>query len=317
MDIIHSLKQFFSQIRSFFIISTYKLYEIRAFYALFLPQLENKNIKVVLVFLKIASLHIIKKLKGEKTMGRREQMQENAKKHTALMDRVYSKEIEKSIAETHLYGIDFVRDKMDGNKAVFVVEKSYTQDSITKNAGKEKIAVLNFASYRNAGGGFLNGSMAQEEALCHSSFLYNILRKFPKYYEWNEANYNKGLYKNRALYSPNVFFFFFFDRHYVIADVITCAAPNRSMLLKDGRFSEKENETVLKDRIRFIRDICDNEGVEVLIAGAFGCGVFAQKPETVARFFREVFSDTKVKKVIFAVPPDRNYPPFEREFRGR
>ena len=93
-------------------------------------------------------------------MGRREQMQENAQKHTALMDRLYSEEIEKSIAETHLYGIDFIRNKIEGNKAIFVVEKSYTQDSIARNSGKEKMAVLNFASYRNAGGGFLNGSMA-------------------------------------------------------------------------------------------------------------------------------------------------------------
>ena len=69
-----------------------------------------------------------------------------------------------------------------------------------------------------------------------------------------------------------------------------------------------------EQHIRFIRDICDNERVDILIAGAYGCGVFAQKPEVVARFFRESFSDTKVKKVIFAVPPDRNYPPFEREF---
>ena len=103
-------------------------------------------------------------------------------------------------------------------------------------------------------------------------------------------------------------------KNHVIADVITCAAPNRSLLLKDGRFSEKENEEALKDRIRFIRDICDNEGVDVLIAGAFGCGVFAQKPEKVACFFREYFCDTKVKKVIFAIPLDRNYAPFEREF---
>ena len=183
-----------------------------------------------------------------------------------------------------------------------------------RNAGKGKLAVLNFASYRHPGGGFLNGSMAQEEALCHASFLYNILREFSDYYEWNEANYNKGLYMNRALYSPNVFFFGEDGRNHVIADVITCAAPNRSMLLKDGRFSEKENEEALKDRIRFIRDICDNEGVDILISGAYGCGVFSQKPEMVAECFRECFSDTKVRNVVFAVPPDRNYPAFEKVF---
>ena len=182
-----------------------------------------------------------------------------------------------------------------------------------RNGGKEKTAVLNFASYRHPGGGFLNGSMAQEEAICHASFLYNILREFTDYYEWNEAHYNMGLYMNRALYSPDVFFFGD-NENRVTADVITCAAPNRSMLLKDGRFSEEENEAALRDRIRFIRDICDSESVDVLISGAFGCGVFAQKPEEVARLFKDCFSDTEVKKVIFAVPPDRNHPPFEREF---
>ena len=246
-------------------------------------------------------------------MGKKDHMKEVALKHTEAMDRAYSNEIKKSIDETHVYEPGLFRDVAADSEAVFLLEPSYTQDSVVKHCGDERMAVLNFASYRHAGGGFLDGSMAQEEAICHSSFLYNVLRAFPDYYEWNMANYNKGLYLNRALYSPGIFFFDN-DGNHVITDVITCAAPNRSMLLKDGRFTEKENETALMDRIRFIRDICDTESVDVLIAGAFGCGVFAQRPETVARFFREYFSKTNVKKVIFAVPPDRNYPSFEEEF---
>ena len=246
-------------------------------------------------------------------MARKEQMKEKAQKHTDTVSKKFSGEINKCIDETHLYDTGFVRNEEAGKGALFLLERSYTQDSVIKNSGAGKTAVLNFASYRHAGGGFINGSMAQEEALCHASFLYNVLCGYPDYYEWNGKNYNKGIYLNRALYSPNIFFFDKNYETYVSADVITCAAPNRSMLLKDGRFSEKENEEALKDRIRFIRDICDNESVDILIAGAYGCGVFAQKPEVVARFFRGCFSDTKVKRVIFAVPPDRNYPPFERE----
>ena len=247
-------------------------------------------------------------------MMKKELLKEKAQSHTEAMDRQYSEEIKKSIEGTVLYEPDFERNETAGSGAGFLLEQSYTQDSVMKNAGKEKTAVLNFASYRHAGGGFLNGALAQEEALCHASFLYNVLRAFPGYYEWNEAHYNRGMYMNRALYSPGVCFFGNNDRDHVYADVITCAAPNRSVLLKTGRFSEKDNETALQDRIRFIRDICDNEGVEILIAGAFGCGVFAQNPEAVAACFKECFSDTKVKKVIFAVPPDRNYPPFEKVF---
>ena len=247
-------------------------------------------------------------------MGRKEQMREKAQKHTEILSRIYSEEIKRCIEETHLYDTSFIRTEETGKEAAFLLEQSYTQDSVIRNSEMEKMAVLDFASYRHAGGGFINGSIAQEEALCHASFLYNVLSRFPEYYEWNENNYNKGLYLNRALYSPNVYFFDKDYDNYVSADVITCAAPNRSMLLKDGRFSEKENEEALKDRIRFIRDICDNENVDILIAGAYGCGVFAQKPEAVAHFFRECFSETNVKKVIFAIPPDRNYPAFEKEF---
>lgn len=247
-------------------------------------------------------------------MGRKEQMRTAAQKHTEEMDRLYPEEIKKSISGTNIYGTDFVRKGNVGKGAGYLLEQSYTQDSIIRNANKGKLAILNFASYRHAGGGFWNGAMAQEEALCHSSFLYNVLREFPEYYEWNEAHYNRGLYMNRALYSEDIFFFDKNIKSPVKADVITCAAPNRSTMLRDGRFSERENENALRERICFIRDICDEKEVEILIAGAYGCGVFAQKPDRVARIFREVFNDTKVRQVIFAVPPDRNYEAFAREF---
>jgi len=87
---------------------------------------------------------------------------------------------------------------------------------------------------------------------------------------------------NRALYSPDIYFFSGDSNKYVAVDVITCAAPNRSVMLKDGRFSEEQNECIFGDRIPFIRDICDFNNVDTLIAGAFGCGVFSQRPENVA-----------------------------------
>ena len=245
-------------------------------------------------------------------MGRKENLKAIAQNHTDKMERLYSNEIQKSILTTQVFGVEFTRGEILGNKAEFILEKSCTQESVLKHANGKKLAVLNFASYRHAGGGFLNGSMAQEEAICHASFLYNVLRSFPDYYEWNEANYNMGLYMNRALYSPDVYFFDGDGNKYVTVDVITCAAPNRSVMLKDGRFSEEQNESILRDRIRFIRDICDFNNVDILIAGAFGCGVFAQKPENVASLFVELFSDTKVRQIIFAVPPDRNYEAFEK-----
>ncbi|MCR5011827.1 MAG: TIGR02452 family protein [Lachnospiraceae bacterium] len=246
-------------------------------------------------------------------MDRKEQRKDVAVRHTKEMDRLYADAIQKSVKETKLYDTAFSREKGTGQMAEFTLEQSFTQDSIFRNAGNGKVAVLNFASYRHAGGGFIRGAMAQEESICHDSFLYNVIREFTEYYELNEAHLNKGLYQNRALYSPGISFFSKTGKS-VSVDVLTCAAPNRSLMFRDGRFTEGENEEALRERICFIRDICDAEGVETFIAGAFGCGVFAQKPDVVATLFREYFSDTGVKKVILAVPADKNYPAFEKEF---
>ena len=46
----------------------------------------------------------------------------------------------------------------------------------------ERIGVLNFASAKRPGGGFLNGSAAQEESLARSSALYVSLQQQPVFY---------------------------------------------------------------------------------------------------------------------------------------
>ena len=58
-----------------------------------------------------------------------------------------------------------------------------------------KVGVLNFASAKNPGGGFITGAMAQEEALCQASSLYLQL-KDSKMYEYNRAMCSSGLYND-------------------------------------------------------------------------------------------------------------------------
>lgn len=178
----------------------------------------------------------------------------------------------------------------------------------------KRTVVLNFASYKNAGGCFINGAMAQEEALCHVSTLYPVISAFEeKYYEPNRHNLNRGLYTDRALYSRDIIFFDK-DGGEHKADVITCASPNNSIAFRyEARFSGEENEKALSDRIKFIRDICLNVRADNVILGAWGCGVFAQDPFYVATEFRKAFENTGIN-CIYAIPDEKNYGAFRNAF---
>lgn len=236
---------------------------------------------------------------------------EKAIKHTDDMERLYAKEIAESVKQTRLYSDNtvIVKHPKTTDKMVVVDADSVSAIFRYHEEGK-KMAVLNFASYKNPGGMFLNGSSAQEESLCHSSFLYNVLSEFPGYYEWNQQYKNRALYTNRALYSPNIRFFQDGRKNghvgSVLCDVITCAAPNKATAQKYCNVSEEENHEALESRIRFVLQIAETENVDTLILGAFGSGVFGQDGTEVAKIFLKLLTNEfwTFKKVIFAIPHD-------------
>lgn len=242
-----------------------------------------------------------------------------AQKHTRIMEEKYSEEILECISSTKLYSTYFKYDKESPKKEQKIILKSC--DSVTavfeEIAYTNNVAVLNFASYKNPGGMFINGSIAQEECLCHESFLYNVLREFPDYYEWNSRHKNKALYMNRALYSPNIIF----EKNdkKASAGVITCAAPNISTGRKYQNVSDEENLKSLRKRIKFILDIAIENNVESLILGAFGCGVFGQNPTDVASIFK-MYLQREYKgyfnRIVFAIPDKNgeNYKKFKEVF---
>ena len=195
-------------------------------------------------------------------------------------------------------------------------------DSTAENAlldfpSDEKIpCILNFASFTRPGGGFIKGSIAQEEALCHVSNLYNILLTFKDEYDknYNKPGYNSGLYDNWAIYSPDVYFNI--DGVTRFANVITCAAPNYSVYKTKSNNINLYNY-ILHSRIKYILDIARDNNQENLILGAFGCGVFGNDPHTVARYFKETLENHKFKNVIFAIPDSSNgnYEAFKKVFQ--
>lgn len=175
--------------------------------------------------------------------------------------------------------------------------------------------LLNFASFTRPGGGFITGAMAQEEAICHSSTLYNVLKDFKENYD---DNFNKlqnkkvtSLYENWAIYSPEIFF----EKADLFVNVLTCAAPNLRNL--PTKFPKKTIHEAQYSRCKFILDIFDTKRDSNLILGAFGCGVFKNDPKDIATIFKELIPRYNFKNVVFAIPPGNdNYETFKTIFNG-
>ena len=171
--------------------------------------------------------------------------------------------------------------------------------------GKE-MGVLNFASAKNPGGGFLNGAKAQEESLAASSCLYKTLTAHETYYNKNRIC-ESMMYTNHAIYSPNVVFFrdekFALLKEPVLASVLTLPAVNMGQVLL-----KKEDVTlakqVMKERMKLVLAIFAKQECKHLILGAYGCGVFRNDPKQVAIWWRELletFFSTQFETIVFAI----------------
>lgn len=219
-----------------------------------------------------------------------------AKEHTENMRLLYEPKINKSIAESKIYDGFHVKSPL----MIRVTDEDSISAIIKHHYGKT--AILNFASFKNPGGMFLNGSKAQEESLCHESFLYNVLSKLQGFYDENKKMLNRALYQDRAIYSPDILFAR--NGEQVTCDVITCAAPNKSAAQKYHHVSDEANSIALQNRIAFICSILEDQCVETAILGAFGCGVFGQNPTEVAEMFKKQLENYPgcLKRVFFAIP---------------
>jgi uncharacterized protein (TIGR02452 family) len=196
---------------------------------------------------------------------------------------------------------------------------------LVENEGATRLLVLNFASAKNAGGGFLGGSRAQEESLARSSALYATLQAGPEYYDRNRQA-GTTLYTDHAIVSPDVPVFreddgTLLDRPYEVT-FFTMPAVNVGALRQNGD-AIHQIEPTMAGRVEKLLAFAAAEGFEDLLLGAWGCGVFRNDPRTIARLFHDALFGpdawaTKFRRIVFAVydPTDRgeNRVPFEETF---
>lgn len=244
-------------------------------------------------------------------MPRRDDNRERAAAHIKEMENLFGEQIKSSTENSVIYGGSgkTPQNGEPSSKAETIVLNVDSTEAALQFPGA---ALLNFASYRHAGGGFITGAWAQEEAICHDSTLYNVLCQFEGFYAENEHSLNRSLYTDRAIFSPKIVFSR--EGKQAECDVITCAAPNIGAARGRG-VSEKENEAALRQRVDFVISIAEEQGCDTIILGAWGCGVFGQDPAVVARLFGERLAATTVKRAVFAIPgQNRNYTSFKDTF---
>lgn len=159
-----------------------------------------------------------------------------------------------------------------------------------------KTALLNMASSTCPGGGVMNGAQAQEECLFRCSDLHVTVNE--QYYPLAD---NEGLYTTNAI--------FFKDKDYntvqpFVADVITVAALNMN---RDSIGSIPYMEAMIP-KIRLIFQLANENNVDNLVLGAWGCGVFKNDPRTMADMFIQELKSYMgcFKQVVFAVINDQN-----------
>lgn len=191
------------------------------------------------------------------------------------------------------------------------------------------VGCLNFASAKNAGGGFLNGAVAQEESLALSSTLYATQMKNEEFYLYNRVR-KTYLYSDHMIYSPGVTVFrddsgTLLTEPYML-DIITSPAVNIGAMKNNNPDELQYAEIAMLQRTDRVLGLFVHYGIRKLVLGAWGCGVFQNDPVEVAKWFATYLKgDGKYSRcfdeVLFAVydrsKTQENIGAFEMVFGGR
>ena len=249
--------------------------------------------------------------------------------------------IRKSIAGQKLIleseNMDNPRLDLYAEPAAVLVSKKRTFEAASKYKGR-RVAVHNFASASNPGGGVVKGFSAQEECLCRCSGLYfclNTPEMWAGFYT-PHRNAQDPLHNDDIIYTPEITVFktdesipkLMDQDDWYQVNVITCAAPNlRSRPANPYNAGDGNKAVVISDRdllalhekrLRRILDVAVSEGNDTIILGAFGCGAFENNPEVVAKASRNVLKEylhafRTIEYAVYCSPRDeRNFQVFDR-----
>jgi uncharacterized protein (TIGR02452 family) len=172
--------------------------------------------------------------------------------------------------------------------------------------------ILNMASHKRPGGGYKDGSSAQEESLFHRTtyaLSLDCSNTIPEYR-------SQVLRKAYAYYSPNVLVIR--DSQYYLMDYENCFITSfvaiAGIPLQTGEILTSIQRELMIQKIRLICQVAISEKHDSLVLGALGCGVFHNNPYQIANMFKQIIQTEYhniFKMIVFAVLPP-NYEVFNK-----
>lgn len=216
----------------------------------------------------------------------------------------------KSVTTKHKFD-DIVNVPTIKKSGTILVEPTDTITTVQNNQNG-RICMLNMASYKKAGGGVDRGTVAQEECLFRCTNLYHTIVQ-----EFYPLESYEGLYTKDAIIIK--------DKDYgtidpyITVDCVTVAAINLQnskkdddwMISGDSNWEVVSNyENNMKMKIRLMLSLAYKSGVDTLVLGAWGCGVYRNDPNEISQYFYDVLvTEGKrymFEKVIFGIINDDN-----------
>ncbi|KAF9525018.1 hypothetical protein CPB83DRAFT_860417 [Crepidotus variabilis] len=198
-----------------------------------------------------------------------------------------------------------------------------------KHEQQNKIGVLNFASAKNPGGGFMTGAQAQEESIARSSTAYPsfMTPTAQPFYQSHRKDPKEGYYSHAMIYSPSVLLIRADHGDWlppVEVDLLTSCAVNAGVVRRYLREANSEDESnldaAMKERMARVLYLFEKQGVKNLVLGSFGTGVFRNRVELVATIWKELLVGDEARfarsfdRVVFAILGHDTYLTFERVF---
>lgn len=215
-------------------------------------------------------------------------------------------------------------------------------------AKEHRVAVLNFASYTQPGGGVEAGISTQEESLCRCSTLFAVINSrymHERFYKHSVRYLTEGWdifqcdvlhkcrdYSSVLSYAPEILVFkedkkgnpMLDEKDFYNVDIITSAAPRIPKKLS-GNFDDVQKKKYMDlylERAEMIIGSAARKHADVLILGAYGCGAFNNPPDLVAKAFAQVTRKYRscFEIIEYAVYPgagSRNYEVFKDVLRGQ